>query len=98
MKLSLYLLVTFSFVISFVSKTSAQDDVVRIETNLVSLNVAVTDKKGNYVRGLTKDGFVITDNGVKQDIDAFSSENAPASIGIIYDMHPTGDGQTKGVI
>jgi Ca-activated chloride channel family protein len=71
---------------------------VRIETNLVTLNVAVTDRKGNYVRGLTRDYFSITDNGVKQTIDSFSSENSPASIGIVYDMHPSSDEQVSIVL
>jgi VWFA-related protein len=85
-------------VLTFSAVAFSQGEVVRVETNLVSLNVAVTDKKGNYVRGLTRDKFTLTDNGVKQNIDAFSSETSPASIGIVYDMHPTADESTSSVL
>ena len=77
---------------------TAQEDVLRVETNLVSLNVAVTDKKGNYVRGLTREQFVVTDSGVRQDIETFAAESSPASIGIVYDMHPGSREQTASVI
>jgi len=73
-------------------------DVVRLETNLVTLNVAVTDKNGNYVRGLAKEQFFVMDNGVKQEVDSFSSETAPASIGIVYDMHPTNTDEIASVL
>jgi VWFA-related protein len=78
-------------------ETFAQD-VVRIETNLVTLNVAVTDKTGNYVQGLGKEQFVILDNGRKQGIDSFSAIYAPVSLGIVYDMRPTTDEQTQSVL
>jgi Ca-activated chloride channel family protein len=93
-------LIPIFFAITLISfnSTSAQDDVVRVETNIVTLNVAVTDKNGNYVRGLSREQFVVTDNGVKQDIDSFSSENAPASIGIVYDMNSALNEQTKSVL
>src|SRR6187399_2600476 len=40
----------------------------RAETRLVVHNVVVKDKDGNPVEGLTKDDFVVTENGVKQEI------------------------------
>ena len=40
----------------------------RAETRLVVHNVVVKDKDGNAVEGLTKDDFVVTENGVKQEI------------------------------
>jgi Ca-activated chloride channel family protein len=97
MKLSLIPIFVAVTLISHIS-TSAQDEVVRIETNIVTLNVAVTDKAGNYIRSLSKDQFVITDNGVRQDIDSFSNESAPASIGIVYNMRSAFDEQTGNVL
>jgi VWFA-related protein len=83
----------------FAISTLAQNDVVRVETNLVTLNVAVTDNSGNYVKGLNKDQFAILDNGKKQDVESFSMISAPVSLGIVYDMHPTTDeGRTASVL
>src|SRR5260221_218760 len=76
----------------------AQDDVVRVETNLVTLNVAVTAKGGKYVHDLGKENFTVLDNGKKQQIDTFSSFSSPLSIGIVFDVHSSMDDRTKSVL
>ncbi|MFL6468664.1 MAG: VWA domain-containing protein [Pyrinomonadaceae bacterium] len=76
----------------------AQDQPVSVETNLVTINVSVTDKNGNFIRGLSKNDFVVLDDGKKQDIDVFSAEDSGLSIGIVYDMHSTNDDQTLNVL
>jgi hypothetical protein len=44
--------------------TGAQDDStnIRVNVDLVQLNVAVTDNKGNYVSGLSPENFSITED------------------------------------
>lgn len=59
---------------------------VRIETNLVTLTLTVTDIYGRYVSGLTRNAFTVFDNGVEQQITFFSDADAPASIGILFDV------------
>lgn len=88
------------FIITFfcIITIKAQDDAIRVETNLVTINVAVTDKQGKFVKGLRQEQFEIFDNNAKQQISHFSSENAPVSYGIVYDMHPTTDERTKAVL
>jgi Ca-activated chloride channel homolog len=77
----------------------AQDEEpIRIETDLVSVNVAVTDKKGRYVENLQKENFEIFDNGVRQELEYFSAPDAPVSFGIVFDMHPTTDERTRAVL
>jgi Ca-activated chloride channel family protein len=71
--------------------TFAQNDTINVETNLVTLNVAVTDKSGNFVRGLTKNDFTVMDEGTLQPIEIFSANDAALSIGIVYDMHQMDD-------
>ena len=66
---------------------SKQDDgKVILGTNLVSLTVSVTDPYGRYVTGLSKEHFEVFDEKVKQQIGLFSDEDAPLSLGIIYDV------------
>lgn len=48
------------------------EDVVKISTTLIQLDVTVTDKKGNPVRDLKPDEVEIYENGVKQDISNFT--------------------------
>lgn len=65
----------------------AQDERISVDTNLVTLNVAVTDKSGSFVTGLGREDFTIVDEGTNQPIDVFSANDASLSIGIVYDMH-----------
>jgi Ca-activated chloride channel homolog len=67
---------------------AAQDEPLRVETNLVTLNVAVTDKNGNYVKNLKREDFTVYDGGEKREVGEFSAAEAPIYFGIVYDMHP----------
>lgn len=93
------LLLVFSVALDLLSSTGiAQDQPIAVETNLVTINISVTDKNGNYIRGLRKGDFTVWDNGRKQNIDIFSAEDSALSIGIVYDMHRSEDDQTLSVL
>ncbi len=47
--------------------------------------VTITDPMNRLVTGLEKDNFILLDNGEKQAIQHFSSEDAPISLGVIFD-------------
>ncbi len=49
----------------------------RVDVNLVQLNVAVTDHKGNYVTGLRPQDFTISEDKVAEKIATFEEGNAP---------------------
>ena len=69
-----------------VNTTPDQKDNIRLETKLVSTVVTVSDPYGRFVTGLTQENFEIFDDNVKQDIAIFSDEDAPITLGIIYDI------------
>lgn len=48
-----------------------RDDVIRIDTDLASFEVTVTDKHGKPVRNLKQDEFQIFEDGVERGIDFF---------------------------
>src|SRR5438105_63899 len=52
---------------------SADDDVVKINSNLVSLDVIVKDKKGKAITDLKPEEFTVSENGVPQKIEFFDS-------------------------
>ena len=59
----------------FAASTSAQDEKpIRVETDLVMVNVAVTDQQGNFVKNLRLEQFEIFDDKVKQTVAHFSDE------------------------
>ena len=55
-------------------KTAPDEDesVVRISTDLIQLDVAVTDKSGKIVSNLGRDDFEVFENGEKQNISNFA--------------------------
>lgn len=76
----------------FTAAASAQDDVVKVETTLVRLNVGVVDSKGNVITTLNKDNFAVYEDNVKQNITRFEPVSAPFSIVMLLDV----SGSTKG--
>jgi len=49
------------------------DDVIKVTSNLVSLEVTVKDKKGKAVTDLNREDFTVIENGVAQKIEFFDS-------------------------
>src|SRR5262249_50788990 len=55
-------------------------------TDLITFNVTVTDMYGRFVSGLSKNAFSIFDDKEQQQITFFSDEDAPVSVGILFDV------------
>ena len=51
----------------------AQDDVVRVKSNLVNIDVLVKDKKGKYIADLRAEDFTVFENGVQQKVEFFDA-------------------------
>ena len=66
-----------------------QQPAFRSAVDLVNLGVAVMDKGGAAVAGLTQDDFVVYEEGKKQDLRFFSAEGEaavlPLHIGLVFD-------------
>lgn len=60
-----------------VAPTPAQEGEtsIRVEVDMVQLNVAVMDSKGNYVTGLRPSDFVVTEDNIPQRIATFGEGN-----------------------
>ncbi|HKV04852.1 MAG TPA: VWA domain-containing protein [Candidatus Acidoferrales bacterium] len=60
------------------SWTGAQESgapAIHVAVDLVQLNVAVTDNKGNYVTALRPQDFVVTEDGITEEIATFGEGN-----------------------
>src|SRR5215210_1452905 len=67
----------------------AQDDpndVVRVETNLVQLNVGVVDRQGRAVTNLSRNDFIVYEDDARQPIVNFEPATAPFSLVLLLDM------------
>src|SRR5713101_5864990 len=77
------LLVTSAILLSFMpvpaqqkkesNKSADDDDVIKVTSNLVSLDVIVKDKKGKAITDLKPEDFTVFENGVPQKIDFFDA-------------------------
>lgn len=68
--------------------SGTDSNVFRVEVDLVQLNVAVTDAKGNYVTGLRPSDFVITEDAIAQKLATFGEGNvAPRRVADIQDLN-----------
>jgi Ca-activated chloride channel family protein len=66
---------------------------ISVKTDLVTLTLTVTDLYGRYVSGLTKNAFTVIDDGQEQEITFFSDSDAPASVGILFDVSGSMSGE-----
>jgi len=66
---------------------------LRVNVNLVQVPVTVTDPMNRLVTGLEKENFQVFDNNAGQTIKYFSSEDAPLTIGIIFDLSGSMNGK-----
>jgi len=58
---------------------------IKVTRELVLINVSVTDPLNRFVTGLEKENFRLYEDKVEQQIRSFSSEDAPISIGLVFD-------------
>jgi Ca-activated chloride channel family protein len=59
---------------------------LKVDVSLVLVPVTITDPMNRLVTGLDKENFQLFEGKDVQEIRHFSSEDAPVSIGVIFDM------------
>lgn len=73
------------------SATPPADDgeIIKVETNLVTMPVSVLDRDGRFISGLQKNDFKIFQDGVEQKVDYFQSVEQPFTVVILIDVSPS---------
>jgi len=62
-----------------------EGDVVKVDTTLVSIPVAVMDRDGKYIPDLTKENFRIWENDAEQKVAYFASTEKPFTVALVID-------------
>jgi len=65
------------------------DEVIKVETNLVTFPVSVLDRDGRFITGLKKEDFQIFENDVEQKIDEFATVEQPFTVILMIDVSPS---------
>lgn len=69
--------------------TAPEDEVLKVETNLISIPVSVFDKYGLYIPGLRQSDFKIFENGIEQKIEYFGVQDKPFTVALLIDTSPS---------
>jgi len=62
------------------------DDVIKLNTRLVNLNIKVMDRSGRNPRGLSREDFLVLEDGIPQDIAYFEPVDAPVNLVLLLDL------------
>jgi len=65
------------------------DEVIKIETNIVTMPVSVLDRDGRFISGLQERDFKIFENGVEQKVEFFQSVEQPFTVILMIDVSPS---------
>jgi Ca-activated chloride channel family protein len=82
------LVILLASLITFIAPFAAQEiptQNLKVDVDLVLVNATVTDAEERYVVGLEKQNFHVWEDKVEQQVEYFSTENAPISVGLIFD-------------
>jgi Ca-activated chloride channel family protein len=79
------LLLPCLFVVPLAVAAAQQAPVFRSAVHLVPVFATVTKADGSFAQGLTRDDFVVLDNGKPQEVVSFSSEAQAISVSVILD-------------
>ena len=80
------LLPVIAFVVSLVPLGATQDPpVFKSRSDIVQVHVNVFDGDSDAITGLTRDNFLVFEDGRNQDITFFSSEDVPVAVGLVVD-------------
>lgn len=76
------------FIFSAFLTASAQDgdEPIKVDASIVRLNVGVVDNRGRPITNLTRDSFLLYEDGVKQEISRFEPVAEPFSVVLLLDM------------
>lgn len=76
---------------------SGEDEVVKLESTLVSIPLLVSDRSGRYIPQLRANDFLLFEDGVQQKIESFGSEEVPFSVVLLLDVSPSVSGNIKDI-
>ncbi len=61
------------------------DDVVRVESTLVTIPVSVLDRDGRFISALRKEDFRIFEDGVEQEVAYYATVEQPFTVALVID-------------
>ncbi|CAN5532950.1 hypothetical protein BH10ACI1_BH10ACI1_16310 [soil metagenome] len=70
----------------------SEDEVIKVETNLITIPVSVFDRNGLYIPNLKQEDFKIFENGKEQEVAYFGTSEKPFTVVLLLDTSPSAEG------
>src|SRR5215813_5334067 len=84
------LLNVMAAVVSAGPRRQSGQDTLKVNVDLVNVQFTVTDRHGRFVPGLTKQDFLVEEDGRRQEIRNFARENElPLTLAMLIDTSPS---------
>jgi len=77
----------------FMGKAAQDEEIVRVTTDLVVLNVTVKNSRGEFVRGLQRSDFRLFEDGRQETITSFGEEQTPFTAALLLDISGSMEGR-----
>lgn len=79
-------------------RAEKDDEIIRVNTDLVTITATVTDKNGRYRADLKREDFTVYENGAEQKLEYFNTgDRVPMSLGIVFDTSGSMEDKIEGV-
>jgi VWFA-related protein len=79
------------------TRSNRQDEVIRVETNLVTVPAIVKKRSGAYIPNLERKDFHIYEDGVEQEISHFEAADKPFTVILMLDASDSTNGQLQDI-
>ena len=86
MRISKLFILFFLVVFNHLLVPAQDDEIIKIDSSIVRLNVGVVSGKGQPITNLSKENFTVYEDGIKQNISRFEPTVTPFSVVILLDM------------
>ncbi|MGB2914198.1 MAG: hypothetical protein WBB81_11645, partial [Pyrinomonadaceae bacterium] len=85
MTAKLFFILTVLFATAAMIAAQGKEEIIRVDTQLVDVPIAVSSANGMPLRGLTKSNFIIFEDGKRQETVDFSATAAPFEVALVLD-------------
>ena len=68
---------------------SGEDEPIRLEASLVNIPVVVSDRAGRFIPRLTARDFNLYEDGARQEINSFATEEVAFNVALLIDVSPS---------
>lgn len=69
-----------------IEKITNEEEILRVETNLVIVSASVSDKSGRFISNLPRENFRLSEDGIAQEIEFFEGSDAPFTVALLIDL------------